>query len=88
LSSPSVHKIDFNEYFFAFLGRKMRNDCKAVQQIPKTAVDPDTLREMVAERAYCKAEKRGFAEGHELEDWLEAELEIKNQCFYWFQDME
>lgn len=43
---------------------------------------------MVAERAYCKAEKRGFAPGHEIEDWLEAELEIRNQYFYWFQDAE
>lgn len=43
---------------------------------------------MVAERAYCKAEKRGFVAGHEIEDWLEAELEIRNQYFYWFQDVE
>lgn len=56
--------------------------------MPKTAIDTDTFREMVEERAYSKAEKRGFASGHELEDWLEAEEEIKNQCFYWFQDAE
>ncbi|WAK00891.1 DUF2934 domain-containing protein [Methylobacter sp. YRD-M1] len=66
----------------------MKVDCKTMQHIPKTAIDPDTFREMVEERAYSKAEKRGFATGHELEDWLEAEEEIKNQCFYWFQDAE
>jgi hypothetical protein len=27
----------------------------------------------IAELAYLKAESRGFAPGHELEDWLEAE---------------
>ncbi len=43
---------------------------------------------MIAERAYCKAEKRGFVAGHEMEDWLEAEWEIRNQYFYWFQDEE
>ncbi len=43
---------------------------------------------MVAERAYARAEKRGFAPGNELEDWLEAEQEIKNQCFYWLLDEE
>ncbi|WP_235187701.1 DUF2934 domain-containing protein [Methylobacter tundripaludum] len=43
---------------------------------------------MIAERAFCKAEKRGFVVGHEMEDWLEAESEIKNQYFYWFQDVE
>jgi hypothetical protein len=31
---------------------------------------------LIAERAYFRAEKRGFAPGHELEDWLEAEREI------------
>jgi hypothetical protein len=31
---------------------------------------------MIAERAYFRAEKRGFVPGHELEDWLAAEREI------------
>ncbi|TAK60520.1 MAG: DUF2934 domain-containing protein [Methylobacter sp.] len=44
------------------------------------------FQKMVAERAYSKAEKRGFKGGHEMEDWLEAESEIKNQYFYWFQN--
>ncbi len=30
----------------------------------------------IAERAYYRAEKRGFVPGHELEDWLAAEREI------------
>ena len=30
----------------------------------------------IQELAYLKAEKRGFAPGHELEDWLEAEQEV------------
>jgi hypothetical protein len=29
----------------------------------------------IREAAYFKAEKRGFAPGHELDDWLEAEEE-------------
>ncbi|MGZ5030460.1 MAG: DUF2934 domain-containing protein [Methylobacter sp.] len=51
-------------------------------------IDLDKFREMVAERAYCKAEKRGFTAGHEMEDWLEAEEELRNQCDHWFQDVE
>jgi hypothetical protein len=51
-------------------------------------IDPDKFREMVAERAYSKSEKRGFIAGHEMEDWLEAEEEIKNQCLHWFQEDE
>ncbi len=30
----------------------------------------------IAERAYFKAERRGFAPGYELEDWLAAEREV------------
>ena len=30
----------------------------------------------IREAAYLKAERRGFAPGHELEDWLEAEQEV------------
>ena len=30
----------------------------------------------IAERAFFKAEQRGFAPGHELEDWKEAECEF------------
>lgn len=52
------------------------------------SVDPNKFREMIAERAYCKAEKREFIGGCEIEDWLEAEGEVKNQCLYWFQEVE
>jgi hypothetical protein len=31
---------------------------------------------MVAEAAYYRAERRGFATGGELEDWIQAESEI------------
>lgn len=31
---------------------------------------------MIREAAYFRAERRGFAAGHELDDWLAAELEI------------
>jgi hypothetical protein len=30
----------------------------------------------IAESAYWRAERRGFAPGHELEDWLHAEQEV------------
>jgi hypothetical protein len=30
----------------------------------------------IAERAYFKSERRGFAPGYELEDWLAAEREV------------
>lgn len=63
-------------------------DFNAMKQSSKEVVDNEKLQKMIAERAYCKAEKRGFVGGHEREDWLDAESEIKNQYFYWFQDVE
>ena len=33
----------------------------------------------IAEAAYFRAERRGFAPGHELEDWLAAEREIEGR---------
>ena len=50
--------------------------------------DPDLInefREMVAANAYYRAEKRGFEPGHEMDDWLKAEREIKSIYRYWFQ---
>ena len=36
----------------------------------------EQTRLMIEEAAYYLAEKRGFAPGHELEDWLQAEEQI------------
>lgn len=44
---------------------------------PDRAVDGVNRRD-VAELAYLLSERRGFAPGHELEDWLAAEREIDN----------
>jgi hypothetical protein len=39
------------------------------------AARPD-MSAAIAERAYYKAERRGFAPGQEIEDWLAAEREV------------
>jgi sterol desaturase/sphingolipid hydroxylase (fatty acid hydroxylase superfamily) len=44
-----------------------------------TAPAAQAVRTMIAEAAYYKAERRGFAPGWELHDWLEAEREISIQ---------
>ena len=38
----------------------------------------DTINQKIAEAAYYRAEKRGFVPGYEIEDWLEAEKEVKS----------
>jgi hypothetical protein len=42
-------------------------------------VDPDVRRQLIAAEAYFRAEKRGFAAGHELSDWLAAETEVDSR---------
>lgn len=42
----------------------------------RRVVTPDMRRAMIAEAAYLRAERRGFAPGHEDEDWLAAEAEV------------
>jgi DUF2934 family protein len=39
-------------------------------------VDPDVRRQLVAAEAYFRAERRGFAAGNELDDWVAAEAAV------------
>jgi hypothetical protein len=39
-------------------------------------VDPQQRAGLIAQAAYFRAQKRGFAPGHEMEDWLAAEAEV------------
>jgi hypothetical protein len=48
-------------------------------------IDLEEFRVMVAVNAYYRAEKRGFDDSYELEDWLEAEREIRRQRRYWLR---
>jgi hypothetical protein len=41
-----------------------------------TAISSEEKRQLIAEAAYYRAEKRSFVPGYELEDWLVAETEI------------
>ena len=49
---------------------------KAAEPEKKTSVRPGQRFRMIAEAAFFRAEKRGFAGGDEAKDWLEAEVEI------------
>jgi hypothetical protein len=44
-----------------------------------TAPPADPRHAMIAEAAYFRSEKRGFADGHELDDWLAADADIDRQ---------
>jgi hypothetical protein len=49
----------------------------AAQPAQRQPAGPETKRLMVAEAAYYRAEKRGFAPGGELQDWVEAEAQME-----------
>ena len=51
-------------------------DVQTSPGIPSTAL---IRKQRIAERAFIIAEERGFAPGRELDDWLQAELEISHE---------
>jgi len=51
-------------------------DCAPPLTSDRLAVDPADLHARIAEAAYFCAERRGFAPGHEIDDWLQAERGI------------
>jgi Protein of unknown function (DUF2934) len=57
---------------------RKRRTKKAVDAaaLPSVEISEDTRRGMIAEAAYLRAERRGFAPGYETEDWLSAEAEV------------
>lgn len=51
---------------------------RRVRQAEASAGNYDCPREqMIAEAAYFRAERRGFAPGNEMSDWLEAETDVE-----------
>jgi hypothetical protein len=44
-----------------------------------SALDPDARRRLVAAEAYFLAERRGFAPGNELGDWVAAEHAVDSR---------
>lgn len=43
---------------------------------PGPTLNPQERERLIAQAAYFRAEKRGFAPGYELQDWVEAEAEV------------
>ncbi|MGH8267539.1 MAG: DUF2934 domain-containing protein [Steroidobacteraceae bacterium] len=46
------------------------------KSVPRVEISAEGRREMIAQAAYLRAERRGFAPGRETEDWLAAEQEV------------
>ena len=42
-------------------------------------LSPEEVYRLIQESAYFKAKARGFAPGHEAQDWIEAEAEVRRR---------
>src|SRR4051812_48373613 len=40
---------------------------------------PEEVYRLIQESAYFKAKERGFQPGHEVQDWIEAEAEVRSR---------
>jgi len=63
----------------------MKTEHESFNETYSPDIGMDEFREMVAVNAYYRAEKRGFEDGYEMDDWLEAEREISSQRRYWLR---
>ena len=42
-------------------------------------LSPEEVYRLIQESAYFKAKERGFEPGHEVQDWIEAEAEVRRR---------
>ena len=45
-------------------------------------LDPNLRHRLISERAYARHRERGYADGYDLDDWLEAEAEVDRAVLY------
>jgi hypothetical protein len=57
-------------------GRRRRTAPKPRPAVPPAPVSIPSREQLIAEAAYYRAERRNFAGGREMDDWLAAEEEI------------
>ena len=60
----------------------MKTDNDSLYAVDGNEIDENEFRKKVARNAYYRAEKRGFEDGYELEDWFDAEQEIRDEGRY------
>jgi len=81
----STHNASGKSRTAAAVRKPARSAVKAVAKSKRSAatrsaaVDPQSMRELVAAEAYFLAERRGFIAGYELEDWVTAERAIESR---------
>ena len=63
---------------------KSRTESRSREQPASAPSEPETINRQgavdegdIAQRAYRRFEERGYEHGHDMEDWLEAEREMR-----------
>jgi len=61
--------------------RKSLQSQRRAKPAPGTSVklSPEEVYRLIQESAYFKAKERGFAPGNEVQDWIEAEAEVRRR---------
>ena len=49
------------------------------ESLARAEISAEDLRKLISEAAYYRAKQRGFEPGHELEDWIQAEAEVRQR---------
>lgn len=57
-----------------------QNPGRLPKEPPAERPAPEDIRRRIEVAAYFRAKSRGFAPGYELEDWLQAEAEVKRRA--------
>lgn len=59
--------------------RKIQRKPEIVKAEPRANLLPINLEDEIRQLAYLLSERRGFEPGHETEDWLSAEREVRQR---------
>lgn len=58
---------------------RMRAPERETSANTQAGLSPEEVYKLIQESAYFKAKARGFAPGHEVQDWIEAEQEVRSR---------
>jgi len=61
------------------VSKTIPSDTKSSMTDKPKKLSKEQILSRIAVSAYYKAEARGYEPGHEIQDWLEAEAEIRKQ---------
>ena len=78
--SENVRMVGGNSKNAPHGGTSLRSPGDMLTALPVARFEPRSLHTLVAEAAYYAAERRGFAPGAELDDWLLAERQVGGQA--------